>query len=334
MSTAGPNAGGTFASDNSNGGTVAWANPGFAVSDNAQYATATEAGMGGTTSEYLKITNFGFSLPAGAVVSGIEAGYKRVSVSGNCSDNTVKLVKGGTVGGTNNGGVGIPWNTSEGTATYGSTSDLWGQTWLYSDINASNFGIVLSVDFAAPETASVNYVYITVTYTVVTITATGSIIETTTSVTRESHIVAGGRTLILTVTGDTWVASGATFDAQRQNIIDGIDSAQAEANGWDAEVKAKMGVSEVVRTSNTVVTITLAAQAGYNITAQETITATVPGTALSGGSAIVASPTFRVVPDINRITHLGGLGIGREEPPRKLAGAPRAIVPAGMRGVR
>ena len=122
---------------------------------------------------------------------------------------------------------------------------------------------------------------------VTTGTATASITE--------SDIIAGGKTIILTLTGDTWVAAGATFDAQRQNIIDGIDSAQAEGTGWDAEVKAKEVVTAVVRTSSTVVTVTLTAAAAYDITAQETITATIPATALvTSASAIVASPTFTV----------------------------------------
>ena len=110
----------------------------------------------------------------------------------------------------------------------------------------------------------------------------------------EGDIVAGGKTIILTLTGDTWVAAGATFDAQRQNIINGIDSAQAEATGWDAVVKATLAVSAVVRTSDTVVTITLTAFATYDITATETITATIPATAVSLGAQIVASPTFQV----------------------------------------
>ena len=53
----------------------------------------------------------------------------------------------------------------------------------------------------------------------------------------ESEIVTGGETIIITLTGDTWVAAGATFDAQRQNIIDGMDSAQTEEFGWNNVVK-------------------------------------------------------------------------------------------------
>jgi hypothetical protein len=119
---------------------------------------------------------------------------------------------------------------------------------------------------------------------------TGTAVPTIT----EADVVAGGKTIVITLTGDTWVASGATFDGQRQNIINGLDSAQSEANGWDAVVKATQGVSGVVRTSDTVVTITLDAFATYDITATETITCTVPATALIGAIALVATPTFTV----------------------------------------
>lgn len=138
-----------------------------------------------------------------------------------------------------------------------------------------------------------------------TIALTGTITSSAT----EADIVAGGKTIILTITGDTWVASGAAFDAQRQNIINGIDSAQAEANGWDAVVKATAAVTDVVRTSATVVTITLEAFATYNITATETITATIPATALTGASAIVATPTFTVAA-ISGVRSLAALGVG------------------------
>lgn len=137
----------------------------------------------------------------------------------------------------------------------------------------------------------------------VSIVLTGTV---TTSIT-ETDIVTGGKTIILTVTGDTWVASGAPFDGIRQNIINGIDSAQSEATGWDAVVKATQAVTGVVRTSDTVVTITLDAFATYNITATETITATVPASALTGGTGAIATPTFA-------ITAVGG--VSAEEWPK------------------
>jgi hypothetical protein len=137
----------------------------------------------------------------------------------------------------------------------------------------------------------------------------------------ESDIVNGGKTLVITLTNDTWVASGATFNAQRQAIINGIDSAQAEAAGWDAVVKAGLAVTDVVRTSATVVTITLPAFASYSVTANETITTIVPGAAVTGGSPITASPTLTITnessgggfatPDIcNNLSFENGSGSG------------------------
>ena len=82
----------------------------------------------------------------------------------------------------------------------------------------------------------------------------------------------------------------------RSDIVNGLTSAQSEAHGWNVEVKAALlaDLSSVVRTSDTVVTITLPSDAAYDITAQESITATVPAVAVAGAAAIVATPTFTV----------------------------------------
>lgn len=99
---------------------------------------------------------------------------------------------------------------------------------------------------------------------------------------------------------DPWVCvqlelkPSTPFNDARQAIINGLDSAQAEGTGWDAVVKAGLEVTTVVRTSDTVVTITLSAFGSYNITAQETITVTVPAAALVSGGPVTGSPTFTV----------------------------------------
>lgn len=107
----------------------------------------------------------------------------------------------------------------------------------------------------------------------------------------ETEVVAGGETIIITLANDTWVSA---FDSIRVDIIAGLDSAQSEITGWNAEVRDKEVVTAVVRTSDTVVTITLSASADYNITASETITVTVPASALNGGVPIIATPTVGV----------------------------------------
>lgn len=118
---------------------------------------------------------------------------------------------------------------------------------------------------------------------------------TITAATTEADIVAGGKTIIITLDGDTWIAAGAgSFDLQRDEILQGLDSAQGEALGWNLQVRDTELLTAVARTSDTVVTITLTAHILYNITAQETITVTVPGTALIGTVDIMATPTFTV----------------------------------------
>lgn len=121
---------------------------------------------------------------------------------------------------------------------------------------------------------------------------------TVTASINEDDITTGGKTIILTLTNDTWKAAGTGpigSTADTQALIDGMVSAQSETNGWNAEVRDKEVTTSVVRTSATVCTITLTAAASYNITAQETITVTIPATALTtGAGAVIASPTFTV----------------------------------------
>jgi hypothetical protein len=114
----------------------------------------------------------------------------------------------------------------------------------------------------------------------------------------EANIVTGGKTIIITLTNDTFIAAGTGpigSTANTQAIIDGLTSAQSEGTGWNAEVRDKEVTSAVVRTSSTVCTITLTAQAAYDVTAQETITVTIPAAGLvTSASPVVATPTFTV----------------------------------------
>jgi len=129
--------------------------------------------------------------------------------------------------------------------------------------------------------------------------ATAAITGTATATINEDDITTGGKTVIITLTGDTFKAAGTGpigSTADTQALIDNIDSAQAEGTGWDAVVKAGLvPADDVTRTSDTVATITLPAFGTYDITAQETITVTVPTDVLvTGAGAITGSPTFTV----------------------------------------
>ena len=75
----------------------------------------------------------------------------------------------------------------------------------------------------------------------------------------EVDINDGGKEIILDLTGDTWVAAGTAFDAIRQDILNGLVSAQNEQYGWNNIVTPNEPVTSVVRDSDTRVTITLEA---------------------------------------------------------------------------
>lgn len=113
----------------------------------------------------------------------------------------------------------------------------------------------------------------------------------------EAAIKAGSETLILTLTNGCWNKNATAFAAARQAMINGMDSAQAEAGGWDAEIKADEVVGSVVRTSDTVLTWTNTANANYAITAHETITVTIPAAIMEGQYVPLVAGTFVVTKD-------------------------------------
>lgn len=145
-------------------------------------------------------------------------------------------------------------------------------------------------------------------------TVTAAVTGTATATIDEDDVTTGGKTIIITLTGDTFKAAGTGpigTTAESQALIDGITSAQTETTGWNNEVRDNLvPADDLVRTSDTVATITLPAAASYDITAQETITVTVPVSVLvTGAGAITAAPTFTVdfIPPAT-MTHNMGIG--------------------------
>lgn len=84
------------------------------------------------------------------------------------------------------------------------------------------------------------------------------------------------------------------FADARSAARDGIVSAQSETNGWNAHRNTAIQLTNMVRTSDTVLTVTLSAAPGHDITAQEVLTWTLPGSIVASGIAIVATPTVTI----------------------------------------
>ncbi len=174
----------------------------------------------------------------------------------------------------------------------------------YDLTTAGNETITATIP-AASLTTSATEVIATPTFTVAPIVPTQAISGTITSATDEDDITTGGQVLDITLTNATWKAAadgpiGTT--ANTQAIIDGLDSAQVEAAGWDAVVKAGLvPADDVTRVSATVCRITLPAFGSYSITANETITVIVPAEALSDwDDAIDDTQTFEVTNAVGR----------------------------------
>lgn len=133
------------ANDDSNGGTGDWSSTGNVFAeDDVGAALAFFSG----TSKYLVLTDFGFSIPSGATIDGIEVRVRKMSQFGDIVDSEVKIVKGGIIGSTDYADTLTNWPSgSFGDTTYGGATDLWGETWTDSDINGSDFGVAIAADF-------------------------------------------------------------------------------------------------------------------------------------------------------------------------------------------
>jgi len=163
--------------DDSAVGAIAWSNPDNAkVSDNA-YATIYLASGGGTQySHYLKATNFGFAIPAGATINGIlvedECKATNNDATNYVQNAVVRLVKGGTVQGDTKFDPNF-MPLSDAYRSIGSSTDKWGLELSAGDVNANDFGVVFEATIRSDSgwpaiTGYIDHIRITVYYTVPT----------------------------------------------------------------------------------------------------------------------------------------------------------------------
>ena len=164
----GPNSPSTSA-DDSTVGTKSWTTPSNVQTQNDVYATAHLDAS--EVTHYLKATGFGFSIPAGATIDGIKVEVDRYESGSSVrvTDNSVRLVKNKVISGDEKS-TGADWPNSD-TDTYipyGGSTDKWGLTWTYSDINSANFGVVISAkkdSNSHDRDAYIDHIRMTVYYT-------------------------------------------------------------------------------------------------------------------------------------------------------------------------
>ena len=133
--------------DDSGTGTLTWSNVGNAKSADNFYSVAEVPKSTTATAHYLKATNFGYSVPGGETIIGIQASIERSESTvstGEVTDSRIRIVKGGTIKSTVDKSTGAKWPTVDTVGHFGGEGDLWGNAWTPTDINNSGFGVAIS----------------------------------------------------------------------------------------------------------------------------------------------------------------------------------------------
>jgi hypothetical protein len=159
-------ASGTQENDTS-AGNKAWSNLGNILEDDGSFATSNLSGQNDTTN-YLKATNFGFSIPSNATIVNIAVRIvASASAATTIKPNVVKLVVGGSVVGNNMVSGASYFGTSTTALIYEGSPSAWGVTVTPDDINNANFGVVYQAIFGAASgsaTANVDSIFMYITY--------------------------------------------------------------------------------------------------------------------------------------------------------------------------
>ena len=144
---------------NAGSGGASWINPNSVQSTDGSAASVSALlsafSIITTTSDYINVTNLGLSVPFANSICGVAVTINRQTFSlfalgtSTVTDNSIRLIKGGSMVGTEHAATGVAWPTSLATTTYGSSSDLWGTTLTPADVNASNFGVAISTKLVA-----------------------------------------------------------------------------------------------------------------------------------------------------------------------------------------
>lgn len=154
----------------------AWSNPSNALAIDTSDASVVVNNLNNTYSDWLRLTNYGLNIPAGAAINGIVAEITRHASNFSLYDSSLRLWDGSAVQGGDKAS-GVQWPLSEAAVERGSAGDIWSWSGVTPDaLNASGFGVQLSVRTTAStdRTAYVGCIRIKVFYTEA---ATGRIIK-------------------------------------------------------------------------------------------------------------------------------------------------------------
>jgi len=119
------------------------------------------------SSGILRLSGFGFTIPATATVNGIVVTIERhAATQGRITDQNIRLLLDGTEAGSNKA-LSQSWTASDTIVKYGGSTDKWGNTALTpANINTSGFGLAIQLqNRAAAVQTFIDMVSVTVYYT-------------------------------------------------------------------------------------------------------------------------------------------------------------------------
>lgn len=156
-------------------GDRAWNNITNIQTDDATFATTNgNLTFSLPNSNCLEFTNFGFSIPATATITGINISVRRKGETDNSTvDKSIQLLAGGVAIGNDKATIDL-WGDASFAATYGGAQDLWGTTLTPTDVNASNFGFTFQAKReASTGEAQIEFVEMSICYSDVATTEVG-----------------------------------------------------------------------------------------------------------------------------------------------------------------
>jgi hypothetical protein len=136
-------------------GAIAWSTPENAgLSDNA-YATAITVVQ---DTQRLNLTGFNLQLDIYKCIEGILLEVEAKVLVGTATIYC-RAIKGGVISSTALSGI---WTTSEGFVAYGGSTNLWGESWMPSDLNSNDFGFSIRQEDALTSTLSCDSARVTI----------------------------------------------------------------------------------------------------------------------------------------------------------------------------
>ena len=113
----------------------------------------------------------------------------------------------------------------------------------------------------------------------------------------QSVIVSPGGTITITLVNDTFIAAGTgkigTL-AESNAFVNAMTSPQVQATGWNVKVRDVLDNDDLLRTSDTVATLTVPPTAGFLIDQSETIIPVVQAAILTTSIGDITASSFRI----------------------------------------